>query len=133
MKPADIEGPLNALRGLGVSEAQLAEARAQLQAQVDAQAAALAKRQAQQPPAVATLNVLPENWCAWRVFEFMGEQWQWVPFDGRVVRARLLFELVPLVLASFKGEPWREPLAAVLPKLRVMEAAALQELRGSTY
>lgn len=104
------EGPIEALREMGASPATIEQARIKLGLDEPSQG----------------IPVLPENWHAVQAFSAMATQWHWRPTKaGGAAREGLRLEALPTVLAGLRQGLHRRPLADLLPRLQVMERAAL--------
>lgn len=72
-------------------------------------------------------EVLPECWYAVAVFCAMSTQWRWISSaDGSLFRCGLIYEALPVVLASLRGVQHRRPPDELLPQLQVMELAVME-------
>lgn len=90
-----------------------------------------AREELQRERKQAEVPVWPEHWHAVTAFCAMSSQWRAHALpNGRLFFQGLEYSALPIVLASLRELPHRQPLTELLPQLRVMETAARERLNA---
>lgn len=80
----------------------------------------------------AEVEIWPEHWFAWKVFEGMCTQWRIAVGGAGVLFGGLDYAALPFVIAGNRGVPHRQPFADTFTQLRVLEATAMNVLNSRT-